>query len=268
MIKVRHIIGNVPLVGRYVYPLYNRNSIFSKPGDYYPKAHLKPWTANDGKIVIFGLPKSGNTWLVSLFKDYFELAADNAWASKSKTGVSMLHDPISYRLLIRKDFGRGVYIMRDVRDIIVSYYHYSKTDYYKELNDPFSSPKDIEDFYYGYFKSKLIHRYDWLNHAEDHTSHGVPMVKYEDLYDAPVEVFENLLNKMGLPTDKSKIEEIIEKNELSKLKETGKKLWHKVPETHFRKGGYGGYKDEMPKHLIEAINEEFGPYLRKWGYSI
>ncbi len=266
MIKPKHIAGNLPLIGRYVYPLHHKKSIFAKPGWYYPKVHSREFNANAGKIVVFGLPKSGNTWIVGLLSDYLDLKGKQAYGDRSRNGITMLHDPLSYRLKIRSDFQRGVYIMRDLRDIVVSYYHYVQTDYYKELNDPYVAYPNIEDFYTQYFLPKLVHRYNWYNHANNFLAHGLPLVKYEDLCKDTVQAFSNLLVRMGLPLDVSKVEEVVEKNNIAKLSKSGKDLWHKVPKAHFRKGGYGGYKDEMSQELITRINKDFELVLGHWGY--
>lgn len=269
MIKARHLLGNVPLVGRYLYPVYNKYSIFSKPGKYFPFAHQQPLDSwPKGKIVIFGLPKAGNTWIVSLLCDYLDLKGLHLYKDKGKKGVGMLHDPLNYRFKVRRDFARGVYIMRDMRDSIVSYYHYTQTDYYKELNDPYVNYTNISTFYHDYFLNKLVYRYDWHNHAEGFVSHGVPVIRYEDLYDDPVAAFTALIARMGLPVDEAKAAQAVENNELKRLKKSGKELWHKVPKTHFRKGGYGGYKNEMPPELIARINHQWGEYLTRWGYDV
>ncbi len=260
-------MGNFPVAGKLMFPLHNKKSIFAKPGWYYPKVHKIPYAPNSGKIAIFGLPKSGNTWIVSLLSDYLNVPGVGAYGSE-KCGVTMLHDPLSYRIKIRSDFQRGVYIVRDVRDIVVSYFHYVQTDYYKELNDPFVAYPDIETFYTNYFLPKLTARYDWLNHTREYVEHGLPMIRYEDLYDNPEQALADLIVRMGLPLDQAKVNEVIEKNRLEKLAKSGKKLWHKVPTTHFRKGGYGGYKDAMSDKLIARINHDFGDVLGRWGYEL
>lgn len=267
--KVRHKLGNLPVIGRYIYPLYNQYSIFSAQGKYNSFAvNQSISNFNHPKVVVFGLPKSGNTWIFSLLKDYLDLPPIHIHHEKNKSGVGMIHDSYHYNLLIRKDFFRGVYIIRDVRDIIVSYFHYVQTDYYKELNDSNCKFDTLESFYYQYFLTKLVYRYKWFQHTEDFTSRGIPVVRYEDLYDNPEATFKNLIIRMGLKVDEVKIREVVENNNITNLKKDGKVLWKKVPTTHFRKGGYGNYKNELSEELLRDINSRFGDLLTRWGYKL
>lgn len=269
MIRVRHITGNLPLIGRYLYPLYNKNCIFHKPGDYYPKGYLKSYESiSKPRILVSGLPKSGNTWIVNLVSACLDLETIFLHQKSGGKGVGMLHDPFSMRMAKRNDLSRGVYIMRDMRDCIVSYYHYVQTDYYKELNDPFCSYPDWESFYYEYFLGKIVRRYSWHTHAEAYIKHGMPLVKYERLVDDPVQELQNLFNRWGVKVEESRITEAIEANNIKRLQKEGKEMWHNVPKTHFRKGGYGGYKEELPPAIIADINKRFGNYLERWGYSL
>jgi len=243
--------------------------LLAEKGNYYLNACRCPLSLfPNGKGVVCGLPKSGNTWLVSLLRDYLEMDTVLLLDGKPTSGIGMTHKPYSYGLSIRPDFARGVYIMRDLRDMLVSYYHYSQTDYYRELNDPYQSFDSIEAFYYQYFLSILVHRYDWWNHAEAYTSHAIPVVRYEDLFDAPQETFKRVLSRMSLSVDETRIKQVVEKNQLKRVKQEGQALWHSVPTTHFRKGGYGNYKDELPESVIQHLEKEFGSYLTRWGYPL
>ena len=267
--KLRHFIANLPLIGRWIYPTLNKKALFTKPGKYFPFAynssiHQFP----NPKVLVFGLPKSGNTWMVSLLSNCLDMDSIHVDRQKNKSGVCMSHEPLSYKMKLRKDFVRGVYIMRDLRDVIVSYFHYVKTNYYKELNDPYVAETTIESFYRNYFQSKLIYRYDWLNHAEDYAKHGIPVIRYEDLFDNPTDELTRLFTKMGVSVQIDKINSAIEENDITKLKLTGKNIGKEIPSTHFRKGGYGNYKSEMTESLIDRINRDFGKYLSRWGYEI
>ncbi len=267
--KLRHSIANFPLVGRWIYPTLNKKALFTKPGKYYPFAYNTPMDQfSNPKVVVFGLPKSGNTWMVSLLSSCLVMDPIHVDIEKNKSGVGMSHEPLSYKMKLRKDFARGVYIMRDLRDILVSYFHYVKTNYYKELNDPYVSEPTIESFYQNYFLSKLIHRYDWLNHATKYTNHGIPVIRYEDLFDNPTDELSRLFTKMGISVELDIIKSSIEENDISKLKASGKNIGKEVPATHFRKGGYGSYKNEMTEKLIHRVNRDFGDYLSRWGYEL
>ncbi|MGB1247856.1 MAG: sulfotransferase domain-containing protein [Chitinophagales bacterium] len=267
-LKIKTIIANIPIVGRSIFPFRNDDSPYHRKG--YIHKHNVSYQNNKGnsnaKIAVIGLPKSGNTWLTGLFADYFDLPVVHYNADRNKKGVTMFHRSFSRKMYMRRDIISVAYIVRDIRDVLVSYYNYSKTDDYRKYVDPNAYYENIEDFYYSYFLSRLIYQYDWYNHTEEYISHGVPIVKYEDLWDDTSMTLRNLLMKMNVPVDEDKIKKAVDNNTIAKSKKAGKQLWRKISTSHFRKGGYGGYKEDLPESIIEDINERFSPFLKRWGY--
>lgn len=180
----------------------------------------------------------------------------------------MFHTPFSRKVYLRSDLIAGVYIIRDIRDIIVSYYHYSKTEDYRKFEDPTAYFNDIESFYYEYFLPKVVHRYEWINHPVDYVEHGLTLVTYESLWDDTKKELEKIFHHWNLPISREKIVESVDNNKIEKMSKNGKQVWRKIPVTHFRKGGYGGYKNELPEQVLNDINERFSDYLKRWGYTI
>lgn len=268
--KVRTIIGNLPILGRYIYPLKNNYSIFKDNRQLYSKGFLKAVsTFPNPKVVVFGLPKSGNVWLQNLLAECLEMDKIDVFKHRNKSGVGMTHRSYTKVMAYRKDFARGVYLMRDMRDIVVSYYHYSKTEeYHRKNTDPFCHYNDIESFYFDYFLHVLIDRYDWLNHAQDYINHGIPLIKYENLWDNPVDELIRLFKSAGLTVDKEIIIEVVDSNDIKKLSKTGKDTYIHIPKSHFRKGGYGNYKNELTDKILYDINTRFREYLMQWGYDL
>ncbi|QNL20893.1 sulfotransferase domain-containing protein [Hyphobacterium sp. CCMP332] len=270
--RPRTIIANFPLIGRLIYPKKNRGSVFKDASQFYGKALLKPFRPKgNSKIVIFGLPKSGNVWLLNLISDSLDINRVDFRKHKSKPGVSMIHDALNRRILLRSDIKRGVYLIRDVRDIVVSYFHYSKTEeYHQDFIDPFCHYEDIERFYFEYFLNVIVPKYDWLNHPETYVSSGLPMVRYEALWDDPKKEMHLLFKKLGIEVEEAKIDSAICNNDISVLSKKGKEinLGKQIPKSHFRKGGYGNYKNVLPQKVLNHINFHFKDYLLKWGYDL
>jgi len=199
------------------------------------------------KVFVIGLPKSGNNWLYILLADCLDLNCIDPDFEKEKTGVGITHSPFKDNIKDRNDVAHACYIMRDIRDIIVSYFKYSQTaDYHKNM-DPSCIYDNIEDFYYEYFLSQKIDRYYWYSHAEYFIGRGIPMIKYENLYDNTYNELSKLFKRWGLQVEEEKIRQAISNNTIDKLKLEGKKTYREIPTSHFRKGGYNNYKDEMPE---------------------
>src|SRR3546814_13242863 len=75
-------------VGQCLHPSYGR-PVESRP---------------DGKLVVFGLPKSGNVWLVSMLCDYLQQPAIDPIVNIECPGIGMCHLPFSEEIAHREDF--------------------------------------------------------------------------------------------------------------------------------------------------------------------
>jgi len=59
----------------------------------------------------------------------------------------------------------------------------------------------------------------------------------------------------------------IDKNSLQNLQSTGKTFEIHIDASHFRKGGYGNYRDDLPPKVVADINERFRDLQKRWGYD-
>jgi hypothetical protein len=237
-------------------------------GEYGSTSYGTPLTCRrDGKLVVFGLPKSGNVWLVSMLVDHFEMPAVDPYKDVDRTGIGMCHLPYSEVLASRADFIHGVYLLRDLRDIIVSYFHHAqRVDFRHSI--PNCECQTIEEFYYEWFLSRIVPYHGVHDHADQFARRGIPVVRYENLYDHPEYGLDRLLRRLGLPAESERLSSIVQKNQLELLKQRGRQLDVFVPCVHFRKGGYGGYKTELPQPIIRHVNRTFGEMLARWGYEV
>jgi hypothetical protein len=101
-----------------------------------------------------------NVCLVSLLSDYCEPPPCDPWNDVDKSGVGMNHFAYTEKLSERLDFLHGIYLIRDIRDVIVSYFHYAQTPYYKEQ----FHYETLDEFYFEWF---LVahHRGAWVETA-------------------------------------------------------------------------------------------------------
>src|SRR5579885_107587 len=245
-----------------------RNLIFNPPGQYINPSYGTPLDSRpDGKVVVFGLPKSGNVWLVSLLSDYTGLPIIDPMLKIEEKGVGMCHLPYSEDFEKRLDILHAVYIVRDLRDIIVSYFHYAQTDYYRKIVPCFYYDK-IEDFYFEWFLPRIVPFHRVMTHAVEYTNLGIPPIKYERLFDDTVGELTRLISRFGLPVDKERILHAVNNNRIDNLQRSGKQMDVFVPPTHFLKVAYCEYKNELPLHVLQHVNTTFGDLLSRWGYQL
>lgn len=220
----------------------------------------------DGKIVVFGFPKSGNSWAVSLVADYYDIPIIDPIADVSATGVGMTHLPFCRYVADRPDFLRGVCIVRDPRDVFVSYFHYSQTDAFRRARPEFHYD-EVRSFYYEWFLSRAAPGHDLQRHAELYARMGVPILRYEALRADPAKTFSRLLLTWGDQPDAARLEASIDANELSKLRREGKMLKTFTESSHFREGAVGGFENELPIEIISDIEVRFSRLIARWGYG-
>lgn len=230
-----------------------------------------PLHSQPGCIYVICLPKSGSVWLKSLIKDTFNLgtAKTQSRFKDSTTRLKGSHlKPGSVHSLY--DMLYGVYLMRDIRDVIVSYFHYSKSKFYHETMDPSCIFNSIVDFYFEYFLTRLVSRYDMMNHAEFYIGYGLPLVKYERLWDNTLAEMKRLYARWGISYERKSLLSAIEHNTLQSMKEKQviEQCEIEIPSSHFRKGGYGNWRNELPEIVIQDVNKRFGEYLLRWGYQL
>jgi hypothetical protein len=241
---------------------------FTAPGAFHSRSYgIDMASVPNSKMVVFGLPKSGNVWLVSLLRDYLGLKYVDPFVETDKSGVGMSHLPFSETIGNRTDILHGIYLQRDIRDVVVSYFHHLQRDDWR-AGFPHYHCNNIHDFYFEWFLPRVTIFLDIDHHAKIYTALGLPIVRYETLYSAPAAEFERLLRRLGFRIDQEKIAGVVAANDLSVLKVSGKKMETGVPAAHFRRGGHGNFVNELPVTVLRHINARFKPLLEDWGYEL
>ena len=221
----------------------------------------------NGKAVIFGIPKSGNAWLQSMLVAYFDTDPVLTIKDSDTKGVLSIHDPYDEAMQFRLDFANGVCLIRDIRDVIVSYYHYGQTEEFKRAMTRFYY-EDFEAFYYEWFLSRCVPSHQLHTFAQNYAERGIPIVRYERLQADPDRELSILIARWGFTPDMERIKAITQAHHLKILKTKGIDIGYHVEKSHFRKGGWGNFLTEMPSHILRDVNERFEDFLKRWGYPV
>ncbi len=219
-----------------------------------------------GEIRIVGFPKSGNVWLTSLIATCLGIDVN---AEKDKCRVTHTHLKMKNADLFNKQLLRGAVLIRDLRDIIVSLYHFSKTEHFKDAIGRHFIFNDIEAMYSEFFLPYYVNRIQILETLpDDYLYFGWPVIRYERLCDSPEEELRLLFKVWDIEVSQETIAKSVQMNSLDAMRSGKGKTTEEVQATHFRKGGYGNYKDEIPEHMLADIELRFRDYLRRWGYIV
>jgi hypothetical protein len=249
-----------------LYPRKWASPIFNHPRSFWDESYGVQIDSHPaGKIVVFGIPKAGNIWLKSLLVDYFGLPPVEPMYDIAKPGIGLTHRPFDEDIGNRADFLHGACIIRDLRDVVASYFYYSKTDRFRNARPEFHYD-DVESFYYDWFLSRVVPAHKLMIHSEQYARLGVPIIRYEKLRIATTQEIERLVLRWGLNLDRSRLEKAVAENDISKLRSEGKHLEKVIAPEHFRRGGIGTYREELPNSIINDIEIRFARILRRWGY--
>ncbi len=240
---------------------------FNPPLSYWYRSYgLTLDSVPNAKIVVFGFPKTGNTWAQALLTDALNSNPLDPFADFDQSGIGVSHLPVCELITQRADIIHGVCMVRDPRDVVLSFYKYSQTPFFRKARPEFHYD-DFFSFYFDWFLGRAASSLQFLTHAQKFAEQGVPIVRYECLVADTVAELRRLLLRWGLEISEETIEAAVNNNTLSKLQREGKKLSFDVPTSHFRSGKIGGFRSDMPGDIQKDINRRFETTILRWGYA-
>lgn len=242
-------------------------------------------------VFLGSYPRSGSTWLRFML---FELLTGEPATFDSVNrnmrgpgthdeGRSVLPDHgrfLSTHESYRREYHRGVYLVRDVRDVVLSEFQYERErgfildDFDQYLQDMLAGRKK-----YG---SWHAHVSSWLDSPP--ARHGrLLMIRYEDLRHSPQMAISALLEFLGRPTDPAVIERTLRNNNLDAMRAKEDALHARpqlvrFPETpappssedgrFVRQGRIGGWRGILSADHLARIEQHAGELLRRLGYPV
>ncbi|MGI8965867.1 MAG: sulfotransferase domain-containing protein [Limisphaerales bacterium] len=229
-------------------------------------------------VFMVAYPKSGNTWLQNLTAGVIygvipESAPPLLAHHDLIPDVHFKHfykrysDPMFFKShhLPKPEYRRVIYLLRDGRDVMVSYFHYLLA-LGKEVD--FLQLVQTGD---GLFPSK------WHEHVEAWLANpfnaSMMIIKYEDLQKNAVRELQRICFFLGVHRRKSFLKDMARSASFHKLREkeatvgmgTSNPNW-RPDKFFFRRGKVGSFKDEMPETVLTAFLQEAESTLKKTGY--
>jgi hypothetical protein len=227
-------------------------------------------------VHIVEYPKCGGSWVRNMVRTYLgkDLFINDRFISSNEVILTHKRLTAIYR--------KPVVVVRDPRDMYVSFYHF-ETNYERRSKQSAISeffthedgrPKD-EDFY-CYLKAKLLHpSHPWFFYSQfidDWAGRpGTCLVRYEDcLKDAKKELIR-IVRYLGEEVDLKRIADTVEETSFAAI--TSKKYGASrsagdADNTKFhRKGIAGDWKNYFNRDSCELLEQMEGHVLRRLGYE-
>ena len=231
----------------------------------------------ENDVFIVGYPKSGNTWFQNLVSGVVygmnPLYAPDTLIQElvpdihQKRYYKRFWTPMFFKshFLPQPDYKRVVYLLRDGRDAMVSYFHYltARKGYEPDFAEMVKTGE-------GIFCKWHTHVEAWLSNPFDAE---ILTIKYEDLKNDPVHELQRFCNFANVDRDISWLERVAENSAFEKIQEkekTGRYYMEdpKWPKDKLftRRGIVGSYKDEMPPEVLALFLQDAQDVLLRSGY--
>lgn len=238
-------------------------------------------SVRDSDVFLVSYPKSGNTWLRFavgnlIFDDGVDfgnlegripdiyVASRRQLAGLPDPRVIKSHEPFDPR------YRRTVYIVRDPRDVAVSYAHFRRKMGWLDAST------SLDDFTEGFVEGTLDDYGSWGDHVgrwlEARSGDGdFLLLRYEDLLDD----IETSLGRVAAMLEVSATPEALrDAADASSFRRMSgmEHQWDTVsrggPSAPFmRSGQSGGWRDELPEPCAARIRDIWAPLMDELGYD-
>jgi len=230
-------------------------------------------------VFIAGYPKSGNTWLQNIVCELIygldttiapdrliqQLAIDVTYRPYySRVGTPMF---FKTHYLPRPEYRHVIYLVRDGRDAMVSYFHHIKAvNRLKELDT-----MDVVRNGTYLFPCK------WHEHVEQWLTNPynaqMIILKYEDIKADPLAALKQFCTFVGVERDTSYLEQVVRRTSFEEMKKKeATQGWDTLKwpkdQAFVRRGTVGSFRDEMPQDVLDEFLSQAESTLRKVGYSV
>lgn len=242
-------------------------------------------TIYEDDIFLASYPRSGNTWVRFIlgtiltgekitWENMEEFVPDiyrnTDWELKKNVRPRIIKSHHSYD----SRYNKVVYLVRDVRDVLLSYYNYHKK--FNKLPNDYRLDKFIKKFINGDlddFGSWGENVNSWISNGEK-VKNGLELFRYEDLKDNTFAEIKRMVDFLNIVATDKEIADAIEWSSFSNMR----KLEDKQEDSDLfknadkkkkftNKGDYGYWKNELNDNQIKIITKEYRYLLDQLGYQ-
>ena len=255
---------------------------------------------NDKELVfVIGFPKSGNTWLARLIAEVTNSNimatnpvddTDNSINREGKYRIYKLHEADT--ISISKS-SRVVYIVRDVRDVLVSAFYFNN----RFINEDCVKIGSYKCGWLSRALSKLYFRHQirrmnkkwcgneltvlrnlwrrkkslvgsWSDHVFTWTKRSNVIVKYEDLLQDTENELRKILILLHIDVNDDVLKKAISNQSFEKKKLKFMKTDNTKNVQFLRSGKAGGWREELVPGLVKKIEMRHSLMMNEYGYKL
>jgi len=170
----------------------------------------------------------------------------------------------------RGRYQRAIYIVRDVRDVMLSAFA-------REKGMDLLKVRSLDDYVEPFMQGKMVRYGPWQEHVSGWLDSplakrgGLLVLRYEDLRTDLIGSFSRALQFLNLDFDAAGMQQILDNNSMEKMRQredaakrlpkTGKEEGRQVG-----KGAVQGWRQTMSPEKLEVVDRYAGNILRRLGY--
>ena len=227
-----------------------------------------------GYFYALGFPKSGTGWLSRLLSDYLGLPGLRL---KHRNLPAFSPCVIKMHRFLKGGFvkNRTIYIVRDPRDVAVSYYWHVLRTGGPGLRDVESTmgvtmtPEKLRQNLPALIEYLQLGRCGavaYSQHINQALANDYNIIKYEDLLtDCYSTLSESFSRLTGGHVDEARLRETVSRHTFEA--ETGRAPGVAAPENYIRKGVSGDWKNHFSDKALRVLDEHCGETMVKLGYE-
>ncbi len=239
--------------------------------------------------LIVSYPRSGNTWTRFLianlvypnetisFSNIERLIPDTS--SQASRVVKRTPRPriIKTHEYFDPRYRKTIYIVRDPRDVVLSYYDFQRK--YRHIEDGYPLDKYVSDFISGRLISWVWGTWgenvgSWV--AARGKNKNFLLLRYEDMIEDTVAQLTRIAAFLDLSVTPDLLTKTVEKSsaeQMRKLEKLQSKDWiatkNRRPDIPFvRTATSGGWKHNLPENLAREIESAWGDIMLYLGYTV
>ena len=238
---------------------------------------------SEADVFLASFPKTGNTWLKFMLTHLLTgeeapdtLTTDRYVPSIGQHFFSRRVIPSGGRIIktherYRNCYHRAIFIVRDGRDVAVSYY--SHVQRMRKMRMPF------HEYLLTYLEGKIGGFGAWHEHAKSWLDSGLTtdsnkiVVRYEDLLSRCAPELQRICDFLNIDASEQKIREVIAANEFQQMKRReargglGIVGGEKDGLTFVRKGTSGDWVNHFSDKDLRYFMELSGNVMKEFGYT-
>jgi len=238
---------------------------------------------------VVSYPRSGNTWTRFLianlvhpdrhvsFANIEKLIPDTSSQSNRALKATPRPRIIKTHEYFDHRYGKVVYIVRDPRDVALSYYDFQRK--YMQIEDRYPLDRYVDDFVSG----KLISS-GWGSWSENVASwlytrgrgSGFLLLRYEDMMSDTPRELGRIATFLGIDPQPERLRKAIEQSSADRMRELEKLESDKWVATRNRRKDIpfvrvakpGGWRTSLPENCVRQIETAWGDLMTTLGYEL